>query len=72
MFVLTRDVTAAELAVDSLDDEGYRGSDIIGDTGSRIEVVSSDTDSTRMIEVTGFSRDPFVVGFVHESMIREV
>ncbi len=71
-FVLTTDITAAELAVDSPDDDGYRPWDVIGDAGTPITIVETRDGYTGMVEVTGFSRDPFVFAFIHESLLREV
>lgn len=67
--VLLRDVTAADLAMDSpIPGEGYPGDYVIGEAGSTVTVVSDDQDDP-FIEVTDFSRDCFVVGFVRRSDI---
>jgi hypothetical protein len=62
---LARDITAADLAVDSLDpDEGYPPDHIIGPKGSEVELVENWEDGLFSLEVTDFANDPFVIGFV--------
>ena len=63
--VLTRDITAADLAVDSPDpDEGYPPDHVIGPKGSEVTVVDETEDAWDAVEVTGFANDPYVIGFV--------
>lgn len=62
---LARDITAADLAMDSPDpDEGYPADHVIGPKGSAVTIVGRSEDDP-CIEVTGFANDPYVIAFVN-------
>lgn len=63
--ILTRNVTADDLAIDSLDDDGYAADDVIGTAGSVVQATGE--AEYNLIEVTGFINDPLAVGFIPAS-----
>ncbi len=67
---LTRDITAADLGIDSPDpDEGYQPTEIIGPVGSSVEVLND--EDPNFVEVMGFANDSFASGYVARSDIEE-
>ena len=59
--VLLRDITAGELAMDSVDGTGYPAGHVIGRRGTAVTVLAIDAD---FVEVDGFSDDSYATGFV--------
>jgi hypothetical protein len=67
---LIKDVTAADLAIDSWDgDEGYPADYVIGPAGTTVHLVEDCEDG--WIEVRGFANDPYVEGFVPSDILKE-
>jgi hypothetical protein len=64
--ILLRDITAAELAMESLDGSGYPPGHVIGPAGSEVSVLSADGN---LIEVTDFREDPYAAGFVPAAVL---
>jgi hypothetical protein len=69
-WILLRDVTAYDLAMESADgEEGYATNDVIGPEGSTVTLL--DDDGSGNIEVTGFLNDPYAEGFIDRLWAKE-
>ena len=72
-FRLLRDVTAADLAMDSPDpDEGYPPEHVIGPAGTLVRLYEGDDADPRVTEVCDFANDPFASGYVPASWLAHV
>lgn len=61
--ILTRNITAEDVAVVGDIEDGYKSDDIIGREGTEVTVIDPAEDED-WVEVTDFSEDPYVEAWV--------